>query len=52
LDISNFSSLIMGTVSFKALVRLGLANISDKKYTKLVNEIFKTEELPMCLVTF
>ncbi|MGF7057579.1 GNAT family N-acetyltransferase [Brassicibacter mesophilus] len=52
LDISEFSSLIMGVVNFKALYRLGLADISDTAFIDIVNKIFAVEEKPMCTTGF
>jgi predicted acetyltransferase len=52
MDISDFSSLIMGTISFNALVRFGLIHVSDNKYIDQMNELFKTKEKPTCLVAF
>lgn len=52
MDISDFSSLIMGAVGFKSLLRYGIAKISDNQYTDKVHQLFLTEEKPMCLVAF
>jgi predicted acetyltransferase len=52
LNISDFSSLIMGAVGFKSLLRYGIAKISDNQYTDKVHQLFLTEEKPMCLVAF
>lgn len=52
LDISDFSSLIMGVVTFKTLHEYGLAEISHTKYLNTVNRIFKTEEKPKCTTLF
>lgn len=52
LDISDFSSLIMGAVSFMSLYRLGLASISDSSYVDRINTLFHTGQKPMCLSGF
>jgi predicted acetyltransferase len=52
LGISEFSSLLMGTVSFNTLHRYGLASISDGGYNSLVQRIFMTDEKPRCTVRF
>lgn len=52
LGISEFSSLIMGTVTFQILYRYGLANISDPRYVRIINKIFMTDEKPQCTVKF
>jgi predicted acetyltransferase len=52
LDISDFSSLIMGVVSFKALYEYGLAEISHTKYINTVNKIFMVDEKPRCTTLF
>lgn len=52
LDISHFSSLLMGVVSFKGLYKLGLADISDINCLDVVNKIFATEDKPICTTPF
>lgn len=52
LAISEFSSLLMGTVNFYTLYRYGLANLSDEKYLAIVNTIFMPDEKPTCTVRF
>ncbi|MBE2222979.1 MAG: GNAT family N-acetyltransferase [Anaerolineae bacterium] len=52
LDVSDFSSLAMGAVTFKQLLRYGLVTISDPAYTDVVNRLFWTEDKPQCLTTF
>lgn len=52
MDISDFSSMVMGSVGFKSLLRYGIAQISDSRYVNLVHQLFITEEKPMCLVAF
>lgn len=52
MDISDFSALVMGSVDFNALLRLGLAEISDASYADTVNNLFKTKEKPICTTTF
>ena len=52
LSISDFSSLFMGAISFNSLLSLGLAKISDQKFAGIINEIFKTKELPVCNIYF
>ncbi len=49
---SDFSSMIMGAVSFKALVKYGLAKITDEAYMDTVNKLFITEEKPTCTTEF
>jgi len=46
LDISEFSSLVMGTVDFNSLYRYGLAEISDNKHLETVNRLFHTTTRP------
>jgi predicted acetyltransferase len=52
LDISNFSSLVMGAVNFKNLYNYNLAEISDIKYIDTVNKIFMTDTKPKCTTQF
>lgn len=52
LDVSDFSSLIMGVVTFKSLYEYGLAEISNTNYINTVNTIFTTEEKPKCTTQF
>jgi predicted acetyltransferase len=52
MDISDFSAMAMGSVEFRALLRLGLAEISDKSYAEIVNNLFKTKDKPICTTMF
>ncbi|MEM8530515.1 MAG: GNAT family N-acetyltransferase [Chloroflexota bacterium] len=52
MDVSTFSSLIMGVVSFKKLYEYGLATISDQQYLRTVNALFVTEQSPVCMTRF
>lgn len=52
LDIADFSSLLIGTVSFKSLYRYGMAYISDKDYVEVVNRAFSVEQEPICMTGF
>jgi len=52
LDVSHFSSLIMGAVDFKALYDYGLAEISNDKYIDVVNRLFFTRQKPMTMTQF
>jgi predicted acetyltransferase len=52
MDISDFSAMAMGCVEFRALLRLGFAEISDESYEETVNSLFKTKDKPMCTTTF
>lgn len=52
MDISDFSSLITGAVNFKALLRYGIARISDNKYADVVDKTFEMPEKPICLTMF
>lgn len=52
MDISDFSAMAMGCVEFRALLRLGLAEISDKSYAETVNNLFRTKDKPICTTTF
>ncbi|WP_432662069.1 GNAT family N-acetyltransferase [Wukongibacter baidiensis] len=52
IKVSDFSSLIMGAISFKKLAEYGLARISDEKYMNIINNIFLTDKKPMCITDF
>jgi len=52
MDISDFSSLIMGCVNFKSLVEFGIANISDDNYINTINTLFATDKKPICMTGF
>jgi predicted acetyltransferase len=52
LDVSEFSSMLMGVVRFKKLYDYGLAEISDPGFIPVVDELFRSEEKPVCLARF
>ncbi|KYK34085.1 MAG: GNAT family N-acetyltransferase [Theionarchaea archaeon] len=52
LDVSDFSSLVMGAVPFNRLYRYGLADISDPEYVDTVTALFRTKEKPVCTTEF
>ncbi|MDR7855072.1 GNAT family N-acetyltransferase [Tissierella sp.] len=52
LDIADFSSLITCAVSFNSLYKYGKAFISDESYLKTVNNIFASDEKPICFTMF
>ena len=52
LDISDFSSLLMGAVDFESLYRYGQADISSSAHLKTINRIFKTDRKPVCMTEF
>lgn len=52
LDVSDFSSLLVGSVDYRSLYRYGLTEISDQKYVETVTDTFKVEQKPICHTTF
>ncbi|MFT4412340.1 enhanced intracellular survival protein Eis [Fredinandcohnia humi] len=52
IDISDFSSLVMGVVTAKALFQNGLLAISDYRKLGVLNRLFQTEEKPICMTAF
>lgn len=52
LDVSDFSSLLLGVVDFKSLYNYGAAEISRIKYIDTVNRIFLAEKKPVCTTQF
>ncbi len=52
LDVAEFSSLLMGVVSFQNLYAYGLAEISDATYVKQITHLFRTDTKPICMTAF
>ncbi|MFX0087478.1 MAG: enhanced intracellular survival protein Eis [Candidatus Hodarchaeota archaeon] len=52
LKIADFSSLIMGVISFRKLFRYNLAEISNPEYLEVINNLFLTEEGPITTEPF
>jgi predicted acetyltransferase len=52
LDIADFSSLLVGTVSFQSLFRYGLADISDAACVETISRIFAVDQKPVCTTGF
>lgn len=52
MSISEFSSMIMGAVNFKTLYKWGSASISAPEYIDDVNQLFMTEDKPVCTKAF
>jgi len=52
INIAEFSSLIMGCVGLKSLVKYGKANLSDKFYLDVLHSAFAVSEKPICLSYF
>ena len=52
LDIANFSSMIMGVISFEKLYTYGLADISNLDYLAKVTKVFLVEQSPMTIEQF
>lgn len=52
LDVSDFSSLLMGVVTFERLFMYGLAELSDLDYLEVVNRLFSVDRKPVCLTRF
>jgi predicted acetyltransferase len=52
LDIADFSSLLMGTVTFRNQYLYGLAEISDPNYVPVVDDLFRVDRQPICMTQF
>ncbi|RAP26082.1 hypothetical protein C2W64_02098 [Brevibacillus laterosporus] len=52
MNVGEFSSLLMGAIDFKSLVRYGLATLSDCHYENTIQRIFRTDQKPMCFTSF
>ncbi|MFH2036249.1 MAG: sterol carrier protein domain-containing protein, partial [Candidatus Zixiibacteriota bacterium] len=52
MDIAEFSSMVMGAVTFDKLYEYKLAEISDNAFIKTVSDIFRTPSKPYCVTQF
>lgn len=52
LDVSDFSSLLMGAIDFSSLYAYGLADISDPQYVDTLQKLFSTDQKPLCTTPF
>jgi predicted acetyltransferase len=52
MDVSEFSSLAVGAISFRQLYNYGLAQISDLDYLAMVDRLFYAPQKPICMTTF
>jgi len=52
IDISDFSSLILGAVNYKSLFEYGLSDISSERYLDVVHNIFAVDKKPICHTIF
>jgi predicted acetyltransferase len=52
IDIAEFSSLVMGCVNLKPLVKYGKATLSDAAYLDVLSRAFAIDEKPVCLTYF
>jgi predicted acetyltransferase len=52
LDVSEFSSLLMGTISFQKLYDYNLVNLSDPAYLRMLHRLFFVENKPICITRF
>jgi hypothetical protein len=52
LDVSDFSSLLMGVISFRKLYEYGLVELSDPAYLDLLHRLFFFETKPICITRF
>jgi hypothetical protein len=52
MKVAEFSSLLMGSVSFRSLHKYGLASVSDYDYVETVDRIFAVRDKPVCTTPF
>lgn len=52
LDVSDFSSLLMGVISFRKLYEYSLVELSDPAYLDLLHRLFFVETKPICITRF
>jgi predicted acetyltransferase len=52
MDISDFSSLFMGTARFRKLYHYKKADISDPSYVAILDKLFRVDQQPVCMTHF
>jgi len=52
MDISDFSSMLMGVINFESLYNYGLANIDNVEHIDIVDKLFNVSKKPMCTTGF
>lgn len=52
LDVSDFSSLVTGSINFERLYAYGLVELSDDAYVSTLNQLFFTPKKPFCRTGF
>ena len=52
MDISDFSSLVIGATTFRRLLSYGIVTISDSDYADVVHRLFFTDNKPICDLAF
>lgn len=52
MEISDFSALVMGSLSFKQAFKHGKAKLTNEKYAEKIHRLFYTEAKPQCLNWF
>ncbi len=52
IDVSEFSSLLMGVISFRKLYEYSLVDLSDPAYLNLLHRLFFVENKPVCITRF
>lgn len=52
LDVSDFSSLITGSITFERLYAFGLVGLSDSSFVSTLNQLFYTPRKPFCRTGF
>ncbi len=52
LDVAEFSTLIMGVVTFTDLYRYGLVTMSNNSYIEQIDRLFRVPQKPRCLTRF
>jgi predicted acetyltransferase len=52
MDVSEFSSMVIGAITFERLHGYGLARITEESWLEKINRLFKTTQKPTCMTTF
>ncbi|MFE1625154.1 sterol carrier protein domain-containing protein [Brevibacillus reuszeri] len=52
LDVADFSSLIIGSISFQKLLDYSLVKVSDPAFGKELDQLFHVAQKPICTTSF
>ena len=52
MNVSDFSSMVVGAISFERLHTYSLSKISDERFVNTINQLFYAAQKPMCMTGF